>query len=120
MNNLCTIEYRVYIEKMRFLARSMKTKELFWRYPRKISLLKDLREGISRAFLLGKSMKTGGRLGVPSKISLLKDLAGTVRRLGLVFPGHRDAPAREISEIVKEPKNHRRYQTANELLSILA
>jgi hypothetical protein len=40
-----TEEYRIYAKKTRFLARSMKTKGLFSRYPRKISLLKDLREG---------------------------------------------------------------------------
>ena len=31
-------------QKMRFPARSMKTKDLFSRYPRKISLLKDLQK----------------------------------------------------------------------------
>ncbi len=31
---------------MRFLPRSMKTKDMFSRYPCKISLLKDLRNGI--------------------------------------------------------------------------
>jgi hypothetical protein len=35
---------------MRFLARSMKTKALFWTYPRKISLLKDLGREISSTF----------------------------------------------------------------------
>jgi hypothetical protein len=53
----------------------MKTKVVFWRYPRKISLLKDLREGYPAASLLRKSMKTGDELEIPSKISLLKDLA---------------------------------------------
>jgi hypothetical protein len=53
----------------------MKTQGVFWRYPRKISLLKDLQEEISRASLLHKSMKTGSELGIPFKISLLKDLA---------------------------------------------
>jgi hypothetical protein len=53
----------------------MKTKGLFSRYPRKISLLKDLRRGISGAFQLCKLLKTGGELEILSKISLLKDLA---------------------------------------------
>jgi hypothetical protein len=35
--------------KLHFLVKSMKTKELFWRYPSKISLLKDLRRGYSPA-----------------------------------------------------------------------
>jgi hypothetical protein len=56
----------------------MKTKVLFSRYPRKISLLKDLRRGYPRAFLLCKSLKTGSRVEASSKISLLKDLAGAL------------------------------------------
>lgn len=36
------LRYGYILEKTRFLARSMKTKDLFWRCPRKISLLKDL------------------------------------------------------------------------------
>ena len=43
---LFTPEYRVYSEKMRFLAISIKTNGLFSRYPRKISLLKDLTKGV--------------------------------------------------------------------------
>jgi hypothetical protein len=35
----------IYLKIWRFLARSMKTKELLGRYPRKISLLKDLKKG---------------------------------------------------------------------------
>src|SRR5580704_12355268 len=58
----------------------MKTKVLLLRYPRKISLLKDLRRGYPRAFLLRKSLKTGSRVGASSKISLLKDLAGALSR----------------------------------------
>jgi hypothetical protein len=61
----------------------MKTKGVFWRYPRKISLLKDLREGYLDVFLLRKSMKTGLEFGCPSNISLLKDLAG-----GILGPGY--------------------------------
>ena len=53
----------------------MKTRGLFPRYPRKISLLKDLAEGISGAFQLCKLLKTDSGLEIPSKISLLKDLA---------------------------------------------
>jgi hypothetical protein len=53
----------------------MKTKGLFSRYPRKISLLKDLAEGISGVFQLCKLLKTDSGLEIPSKISLLKDLA---------------------------------------------
>jgi hypothetical protein len=53
----------------------MKTKGLFSRYPRKISLLKDLRKGYPGAFQLCKLLKTEGGLEIPSKISLLKDLA---------------------------------------------
>jgi hypothetical protein len=78
----------------------MKTRALFGRYPRKISLLKDLREGYARACLLRKPMKTGGQVGIPSKISLPKDLAGTFRRkVGL---GGRACAG--ILEIVKDPK----------------
>ena len=62
-------------QKMRFRVRSMKTKGLFSRYPRKISLLKDLQRGIPGAFQLCKLLKTDGGLEIPSKISLLKDLA---------------------------------------------
>ena len=69
-----TAEYWIYTRKKRFPARSMKTKAPFWRYPRKISLLKDLRKAYPRIPLLRKSMKTGGRLGYLSNISLLKDL----------------------------------------------
>jgi hypothetical protein len=53
----------------------MKTRGLFPRYPRKISLLKDLLRGISGASQLCKLLKTDGGLEIPSKISLLKDLA---------------------------------------------
>jgi hypothetical protein len=53
----------------------MKTKGPFSRYPRKISVLKDLLERISPLFSYCKPMKTGSELEVPSKISLLKDLA---------------------------------------------
>jgi hypothetical protein len=35
----------VYTQKMSFLLKSIKTKDVFWRYPCKISLLKDLRRG---------------------------------------------------------------------------
>jgi hypothetical protein len=63
-------------QNLRFHPRSMKTKGEFWRYPRKISLLKDLREGYPHVSLLPKSMKTVGELEIPSKISLLEDLAG--------------------------------------------
>jgi hypothetical protein len=46
-----TEEYRVYAPKKRvFWNKSMKTKGLFSRYPLKISLLKDLAEGISGGF----------------------------------------------------------------------
>jgi hypothetical protein len=78
----------------------MKTKALFWRYPRKISLLKDLGRGYPRASLLRKSMKTGSKLGIPSKISLLKDLAGILLEGGRPW-GTR---LRGNLEIVKEPK----------------
>jgi hypothetical protein len=40
-------------EKTRFPARSMKTKSGFLGYPRKVSLLEDLREGISLGLLGG-------------------------------------------------------------------
>jgi hypothetical protein len=74
--NSCLPFHTGYIPKnLRFLARSMKTMGEFGRYPRKISLLKDLRKGYPGAFLLSKSMKTCDEFGVPSKISLLKDLA---------------------------------------------
>jgi hypothetical protein len=72
------IQYWVYTQKNVFPSKSMKAKELFWRYPRKISLLKDLRWGYPGASVLRKYMKTGRRLGIPSKTSLLKDLAGAV------------------------------------------
>jgi hypothetical protein len=76
VSGLLTIEYRVYIpQEKAFPARSKKTKKQSWRYPRKISLLKDLARRISHSSLLGKYMKTGSHLGEPSKISLLKDLA---------------------------------------------
>jgi hypothetical protein len=52
----------------------MKTKELFSRYPAKISLLKDLRSRYPASSAC-KSMKTGRTLRDTSKISLLKDLA---------------------------------------------
>ena len=57
----------------------MKTKALLSRYPRKISLLKDLTEEISPQMVLPKSMKTGIDGEIPSKISLLKDLTGAFR-----------------------------------------
>jgi hypothetical protein len=80
----------------------MKTQGVFWRYPRKISLLKDLQEGISRASLLHKSMKTGSGLRIPSKISLLKDLAedNLAGRQGFLS----GARLRQNLEIVKELK----------------
>jgi len=61
-------------QKTRFPVRTMKTKGLFLRYPRKISLLKDLWRGISGAFELCKLLKTDGGLEMPCKISLVKDL----------------------------------------------
>jgi hypothetical protein len=39
---ISTIRYMLYTLKFAFPARSMKTKDLFHGYPRKISLLKDL------------------------------------------------------------------------------
>jgi hypothetical protein len=63
----------------------MKTKALFWRYPRKISLLKDLGKGYPRASLPRKSMKTGSELEILSKISLPKDLPETFWRRGRSF-----------------------------------
>ncbi len=42
LENILTIGYMVYTLKFAFPARSIKTKDLFRRYPRKISLLKDL------------------------------------------------------------------------------
>jgi hypothetical protein len=80
----------------------MKTKALFWRYPRKISLLKDLGKGGILSFLLRKSMKTGSKLGIPSNISLLKGLAGYI--LGVGQCCEENAPWRGNLEIVKEPK----------------
>jgi hypothetical protein len=68
----------------------MKTKVMSWRYPRKISLLKDLGRGYPGAYLLRKPMKTGSELEILSKISLLKDLAGDILERG-PFPV-RDAP----------------------------
>jgi hypothetical protein len=99
----CLPFYIGYIPKnLRFLARSMKTKGEFWRYPRKISLLKDLREGYPGVFLLSKSMKTGDEFGIPSKVSLLKDLAeDTFEALGYSREGKR--VCRE-TQVVKELK----------------
>jgi hypothetical protein len=77
----------------------MKIKGLFSRYPRKISLLKDLRTGISGAFPLCKLLKTGSELGIPSEISLLKDLADACCGGGSVFGLY----GWRVS-IVKEPK----------------
>jgi hypothetical protein len=57
----------------------MKTKALLSRYPRKISLLKDLQRRYPRQMVLPKSMKTGIELEIPSKISVLKDLTGAFR-----------------------------------------
>ena len=71
---LLTFGYRVYSQKTHFLAICIKTNDLFLRYPRKISLLKDLAEGISGVSCPRKSMKLLGRIGYPRKISLLKDL----------------------------------------------
>jgi hypothetical protein len=80
----------------------MKTKGVFWRYPGKISLLKDLREGYPGASVLHKSMKTSGEWEIPSKISLLKDLAEDTLEGGgsLFLAGDR---LRGNFEIVKEP-----------------
>jgi hypothetical protein len=65
---------------MRFRARSMKTNSLFSRYPRKISLLKDLRERDILEFLQPrKSVKTGIKFEMPSKIAILNDLASMSR-----------------------------------------
>jgi hypothetical protein len=94
----------------------MKTKGVFWRYPRKISLLKDLREGYPRASLLRKPMKTGGELGITSKISLLKDLAGDTSSeyWPLVNPFPRKP------RVVKDLKSHCCYQTANANLTYIS
>jgi hypothetical protein len=53
----------------------MKTKGLFQRYPRKISLLKDLARRHLEGKIWHKYMKTGWPWEGYSKISLLKDLA---------------------------------------------
>src|SRR5689334_6911075 len=91
------------------MARSMKTKGQFSRYPRKISLLKDLRRGISQAFLFCKLLKTGSELEIPSKISLLKDLAGAFSGDFSVF-----GPYGSSISIVKEPELRIAvYRTAN-------
>jgi hypothetical protein len=81
----------------------MKTKVLFSRYPRKISLLKDLRRGYPRAFLLRKSLKTRSELEIPSKISLLKGLSGALSRGKVRVLAELDAP-RGTLQIVKEPE----------------
>jgi len=95
---------------LRLLARSMKTKGVFWRYPRKISLLKDLRKAYPGVLLLCKSMKTGSELEIPSKISLLKDLAGDI----LEGDGSFSACGRRgISKLSKSRRSHCCYQTAN-------
>ena len=97
----------------------MKTKALVWRYPRKISLLKDLGRGYPRPFLLRKSMKTGGELRYPSKISLLKDLAADISDGDRSAAGWKGACAR-ISKLSKSRKSHCRYQTANAVIIMLA
>jgi hypothetical protein len=77
----------------------MKTKGEFWRYPRKISLLKDLRKGYPGVFMLSKSMKTGDEFGIPSKISLLKDLAEDIfEALGYSRVGNASAEEAELSK----------------------
>jgi hypothetical protein len=65
--NVLTSECRIYTKKTRYIARSMKTKALSSRYPRKISFLKDLQRGYPGADLLRKSMKTSYKLEIPSK-----------------------------------------------------
>ena len=77
----------------------MKTKGLLSRYPRKISLLKDLWKGISVAFQLCKLLKTDGGLEVPSKVSLLKDVADAFLGEFGVF-----GPYGWSVSIVKEPE----------------
>ena len=94
----------------------MKAKDLFWRYPRKISLLKDLRRGISGAFRLCKLLKTDGGLEIPSKISLLKDLADGFLRKFSVF-----GPYGWSVSIVKEPELLIAvYRTANVVFYMLS
>src|SRR5208283_2950068 len=98
----------------------MKTKVVFWRYPRKISLLKDLREGYPRASLLRKSMKTGGDLGIPSKISLLKDLAwDTLQHVDGTRGLASRCPWGKLG-LSKIRRSHCCYQTANVILDYLS
>jgi hypothetical protein len=92
----------------------MKTKGLFSRYPRKISLLKDLQKGISRALPLCKLLKTGSELGTPSKISLLKDLADAFGAKFSVFGAEAGA-----FKFVKEPE-FAVYRTANVAVYMLS
>jgi hypothetical protein len=74
---------------MRFLARSIKTNDLFSRYPRKISLLKDLAEGISLPErLVGPAKKTlstvqnmenkGSEFFLPCRSMVLKLVTGKI------------------------------------------
>jgi hypothetical protein len=113
-----TVKYSVYTAKTRFPARSMKTKALFLRYPRKISRLKDLRRGYRGTFPVRKSMNTGRKLGIPSKISLLKDLTGDILEEERSFSVN--PPAWEISKLSKSLQSHCCYQTANALVIMLA
>jgi hypothetical protein len=83
----------------------MKTKVLFYRYPRKISLLKDLPRGYSGTFPLRKSMKTGSKLRYPSKNIPFKGLKRGVseeRGLFLSVPGACCGKSRIVKEL-KEP-----------------
>jgi len=101
---------------MHFTVRSMKTKGLFSRYPRKISFLKDLQKGISGIFQLCKLLKTGGELEIPSKISLLKDLADAFWGKFSVF-----GPYGWRVSIVKEPELLIAvYRTANVVVYMLS
>jgi hypothetical protein len=120
IQTICLLCNNGYIPRnLRFLARSMKTKGVVRRYPRKISLLKDLREGYPGTSLLHKSMKTEGEWRYPSKISLLKDLVGGIL-VGWQGFSWGETRLRGKFQIVKEPKNHAVIKQLMDLLLILS
>ena len=71
-------------EKTRFPTRSMKTKSEFWRYPRKISLLKGLWKGISLDLVAGMFWFAGLCAGV-TLISVWKIEQGKPANLRILY-----------------------------------
>jgi hypothetical protein len=121
--HMFTAQYRVYIKKTRFRAISMKTKDPFLRYPRKISFLKDLGNGVPARFRSSQAHGNKDESGILSKISLLNDLAGYFGSEEFLPQGRGlgwKSRSCQRSGCQRPGKIHCCYQTANVAVVMLA